>query len=63
MPGALGGQKKASKALGLELQKAMSCQVGTEPGSSGRIASALTAEPSLQPTQLFLYLEIFYFSP
>ena len=43
VPGAYGGQKKASDPLALELQLALSNHVGAEiePGSSERAASAL----------------------
>lgn len=50
VPGALTGQKMASHPLDLLL--VISCHVGAgiEPGSSGRAAGHLAAEPSLQCT-------------
>lgn len=42
-------QKRTSDLLELELETVVSCHVGPEPQSSVRAASALPAEPSLQP--------------
>lgn len=55
--------EEAIKSLGTGVTESCELPSGNRTWSSARIASALTAEPLLQPTQLFLYLEFFYFSP
>lgn len=56
MPGTQGDQKKASDPTGTGVTGGWLCMLGTEARSSAKAASPLTADPSLQPQALSVFI-------